>query len=391
MNTSLSATSNRLLSLDVLRGITIAGMLLVNTPGCGGEIYAPLLHASWNGFTPTDLVFPLFMFIMGVSMYLSQSKAGFKFSGTFFKKIAKRSAIIFFIGMAIDWFARVCYGSFDFSSTNPFIERLGLSAFPIDTIRILGVLQRLALCSFIVSLIVALVPSKHWLKLVGGILVGYLIILLLGNGYALDPSNIIIRVDTALFGEAHLYHGDGIAFDPEGLLSTLPGIAHVLLGAYCGKLLLSTTDMTEKISKIFIFGTILLLIGWLLSYGIPVNKKIWTPSFVLVTCGAASLLLALLIWIIDIKSKKKWSVFFESFGVNPLFLYIFGEALAIFIDSVRFSYNNDSISIKKAIYDCFAAIAPDAKSASLLFSLFFVSACWIVGHQLYKRKIYIKL
>lgn len=384
-------SSQRLLSLDVLRGITIAGMLLVNNPGSWSNIYTPLEHAQWHGLTPTDLVFPFFMFIMGVSMFISLSKFDFTFSGSYFKKLAVRSALIFIVGLGIAWFSILCRGVFDISSDQSLWERFTTSALPYDRIRILGVMQRLALSSFFASLIVVLIPSKHWLKTAGLILLSYYAILLLGNGFELTPDNIIIKVDTALFGEAHIYHGESIPFDPEGLLSTLPCLAHVILGIYCGKLLKSTTDMTEKISKLFIFGTILLFAGLLLSYGIPINKKIWSPTFVLATCGLASLLLALLTWIIDIKSKKKWSVFFESFGINPLFLYVLGGVLSIILGAIKFTYGDQIVSIKGFTYDSLVAIVNDPYVASLIFALLFISICWVIGHQLYKRKIYIKL
>ena len=391
MDTPLTPSPKRLLSLDVLRGITISGMLLVNNPGSWGHIYTPLEHAAWHGLTPTDLVFPFFMFIMGVSMYISLSKFNFTFSGSYFRKLAKRSLLIFLVGTAIAWFSLMCFGTFDVSSDQPFWERFTSSVFPFDRIRILGVMQRLALSSFFASLLVVLIPSKHWLKAAAAILVGYYLILLFGDGFELTPNNIIIRVGTALFGEAHIYHGESIPFDPEGLLSTIPCLAHVILGVYCGKLIKTTPNLTEKISKIFIFGTILLFAGLLLSYGIPINKKIWSPTFVLTTCGLGSLLLALLAWIIDAKDKKRWSVFFESFGINPLFLYVLGGVLSILLGSIRFFQGTEAVSIKGFIYNGMTAAVGNETFASLIFALFFISICWVIGHQLYKRKIYIKL
>lgn len=381
----------RLLSLDVLRGITISGMLLVNNPGSWSKIYAPLEHAAWNGLTPTDLVFPFFMFIMGVSMYISLSKTNFQFSAPYFKKLLKRSALIFLTGVAIGWFSILCFGTFNIGSELSFWDRFTSSVFPADRIRILGVMQRLAISSFFASLIAVLIPAKHWLKTAGLLLVAYLAILFLGNGFELAPSNIIIRVDTALFGENHIYKGDLIPFDPEGLLSTIPCIAHVILGIYVGKLLKSTPDITEKMVKLFLFGAICMLLGWLFSYAVPINKKIWTPTYVLLTCGMASTLLALLTWIIDVKGKKRWSVFFESFGVNPLFLYVLGGVMSILLGSIRFRIGEDIISIKGAVYQSFVSIARDEYFASLMFAILFITLNWLIGHQLYKRKIYIKL
>jgi len=154
---------------------------------------------------------------------------------------------------------------------------------------------------------------------------------------------------------------------------------------------MNSATLAEKMNKLFIFGTICLFVGFLFSYGIPINKKIWTPTYVLATCGLGALLLALLTWIIDVKQQKKWSVFFESFGVNPLFLYVLGGALSILFDTISIYYNDKVISIKGFIYDSLVGLVGVEKLASLLFALLFIAFCWLIGHQLYKRKIYIKL
>lgn len=395
MNTPLSKPQ-RLLSLDVLRGITIAGMIMVNNPGSWGSIYAPLGHASWNGLTPTDLVFPFFMFIMGVSMYISISKFKFEFSSGYFTKLLRRSVVIFLIGMGIAWLSTLCYSVFNISSDASLWERFSNSVLPFDRIRILGVMQRLAITSFFASLIVVLFKPKRILPIAAGILLVYWVILYFGDGFELSTQNIIARVDASIFGTAHMYKdalpsGERIAFDPEGLLSNLPGIAHVMLGIYCGKLIMTTPDLAQKMVRIFLLGTIMLGAGWLLSYGCPINKKIWSPTYVLVTCGMASLLLSLLIWIIDVRGKKRWSVFFESFGINPLFMYVMGAVLSILFGSIRFPYGEGVISIKGFMYNSLLAAVGDPYFASLLFAVIFVLINWVIGNQLYRRKIYIKI
>ena len=263
--------SQRLLALDVLRGITIAGMILVNNPGSWGKIYAPLSHAEWNGLTPTDLVFPFFMFIMGISTYISLKKYNFELNAQAVWKILKRTVVIFAIGLGIAYFSLLC------RTHNPL---------PFDNIRILGVMQRLAL-SYGVTAIVALVMShKHIPYLIFVLLAGYFGILFFGNGYEYNETNILSVVDRAILGTNHMYKDNGI--DPEGLLSTLPAIAHVLIGFCCGKLLMEVKDIHEKIERLFIIGTVLTFAGFLLSYGCPINKKVWSPTFVLTTCGLAS-------------------------------------------------------------------------------------------------------
>lgn len=390
-------TTNRLLALDVMRGITIAGMILVNNPGSWGHIFAPLEHAEWNGLTPTDLVFPFFMFIMGVSTYFSLKKYDFRFSGKVFWKIARRTIVIFGIGLAIAWFSLFCRNLFDIGNTTmTFSERLIKGLLPFDHIRILGVMQRLALSYFGASLIVLFIDHRKVLYVAGGILFAYLAILLFGNGFAHSDANLINVIDKALFGVDHIYKetlldGSVIAFDPEGLLSTLPCLAHVLLGFYVGNIINSLKDNGQRIEKIFIFGTILLFAGFLLSYGCPINKKVWSVTFVLVTCGLGSLLLALLIWILDMKGYVRWSHFFETFGINPLFLYVLGAFLSILFGSVPVIFRPEIVSLHGFIYqNLLLSWLPD-QWASLAFAIFFVLLNWIFGHILYRKRIFIKI
>ena len=397
MTQNTKAATSRLLSLDVLRGITIAGMIMVNNPGSWGSIYAPLGHAEWNGLTPTDLVFPFFMFIMGVSMFLSYKKFEFKFSGRTFTKLLRRSVLLFLIGLGIGWFSLFLRGLRSEELIGlPVFERILQAANNFENIRILGVLQRLALVSFFGSLIVLLFKPKHIPWIIGFILVAYWAIIYLSGSMELSSNSLIAIIDRNILGEAHMYtshlaDGSSIAFDPEGILSTLPCIAHVLLGFWAGKLISETKDLGEKIQKLFIFGTIIMFIGFLIDYGFPINKKIWSSSFVLTTCGLASLLLGLLIWIIDIKEKKRWSVFFESFGVNPMFVYVVGAVLSILLSNIGFQYMEKWTSIKGFVYNQWLLPVFGDYTGSLVFALIFVTICWYIGHILYKKKIYIKL
>jgi predicted acyltransferase len=384
----------RLLSLDILRGITIAGMLLVNNPGSWSNIYEPLEHAKWNGLTPTDLVFPFFMFIMGVSSYFSLKKYDFKLSASAFFKILRRTVVIFLIGLGIAWFGLTLRGIASNEMT------LGEAMFNFDHIRILGVMPRLALCYGIGSIIALLSGRRHLLWVIAVMLLAYLFMLLTGNGFQFSTDNIIAIVDRAVLGEPHMYSDtiDGLTlkFDPEGLLSTLPSIAHMLIGYLCGGIILDTKDNTHRINKLFIIGTILTFAGFLFSYGCPINKKIWSPTFVLTTCGLASSFLALLIWIIDIKGYKRWCRFFEAYGINPLFMYVLGSLTSIIISHIKVSWSGAEsgiISLKGFIYK--AIMMPiaggDATLASLFFAISFVIFIWIFGYILYRNKIYIKI
>ena len=388
--------NSRLLALDVMRGITIAGMLLVNNPGSWGAIYAPLGHAAWNGLTPTDLVFPFFMFIMGVAMYMSMRKFEFKLTGNVAYKILRRTIVIFAIGLGLSWFGFFCR---HLAAGDSFLTSIN----NLETMRILGVMPRLALCYCAASIIACLVPKSSFVKsmslVAAGLIVAYSLILILGNGYAISEDNIIYRVDNTLLGSNHMYKGlavwkalDNSAFDPEGLVSTIPAIAHVIIGVLCGHLIVTIKDNDQRVKNLFIIGAVLMIIGWFASYGLPINKNIWSPTFVLMTCGMGSTLLALLSWIIDIKGYKKWTKFFETFGINPLFLYVLGGALSILFGCIKLPIGGELISIHNIIYKSFLLeMIGDKYLASCLYAIIFVCINWCVGYVLYKKKIYIKI
>lgn len=384
-----SQPSSRLLSLDILRGITIAGMIMVNNPGSWSSIYKPLGHAQWHGLTPTDLVFPFFMFIMGVSTFMSLRKFNCRPTKACVWKIIRRTILIFVIGLGLGWFGQFVRG---LANGETLVE----AATHFDTLRILGVLQRLALAYGFAALIAVFVKHKHLLWVIVSLLVGYFLILVFGNGFEMSEQNIIAVIDKTLWGPDHMYKdwtpdGQRIALDPEGLLSTIPSIAHVLIGFMFGKLIVEIKDNHAKVEKLLIWGTILAFAGLLLQYGCPINKKIWSPTFVLVTCGFAAQLLGLLIWIIDINGKQKWSRFFHAFGVNPLIVYIFAGVLANLVGNIRFAYQGEPIAVKTFLYQ--ELLQPWAGSyfGSLLYALIFITICWAFGYILYKRNIYIKL
>lgn len=381
--------SGRLRSLDILRGITIAGMIMVNNPGSWSYAYAPLRHAHWHGLTPTDLVFPFFMFIMGISTFLSLRKFNFEPTAAALWKIVRRTLLIFVIGMALGWFGQLTRG---LASGEPF----GVAATHFDTLRILGVLQRLALAYGFAALIATLVKNRSLTWVIAILLGGYYLILRLGKGFEMSEENIIAVVDKALWGTGHMYkdttpEGVRIAFDPEGLLSTIPSIAHVLIGFLFGKLIMDHRENHQRLEKLLIWGTILAFSGLLLQYGCPINKKIWSPTFVLTTTGFAAQLLGLLIWIIDIEKRERWSRFFHAFGVNPLIIYVFAGVIANLMANIRFSYRGEPTSIKSWIYGAVIQPLTGDYSGSLLYALLFITVCWLFGFLLYKKNIYIKL
>lgn len=381
--------SKRLLSLDILRGITIAGMIMVNNPGSWSTVYKPLGHASWHGLTPTDLVFPFFMFIMGVSTFMSLRKYHFQPSKESVGKIVKRTFIIFLIGLGLNWFGQLSRGL-------GAGESFATAATHFDTIRILGVMQRLALAYGFSALLALFFSPKQLIRIIGILLIGYFLILFFGNGFEMSEQNIIAVIDRTLWGEAHMYkdmtpQGVRIALDPEGLLSTLPSIAHVLIGFLFGKIITDTKDNHKRVEKILIWGTVLAFSGLLLQYGCPINKKIWSPTFVLTTTGFAAQLLGILIWIIDINKRSKWSRFFHSFGINPLFIYVLAGVLANIFGNVKIMYAGEPITLKGFAYSVMIQPWAGDYFGSLVYALLFVTICWAAGYILYKKEIYIKI
>ena len=356
------AKSQRLLSLDVLRGLTVAGMILVNNGY--GESFEMLGHSKWNGMTPCDLVFPFFLFIMGISCYLSLSKNSFTPTAPVLRRVVKRTILLFAIGLFISWFDNAIEGD--------------LLCF--GHLRIWAVMQRIALCYFFVSLFALYANHRYTIPAIVVLLAVYTLLLTVGNGYAEDAStNILAQVDLKLFGYDHLYHKSPV--DPEGLLGTISSVAHVLIGFYCGKLIKQKETIEQKALAVFVIGTVCVIAGYLLTYGLPLNKRIWSPSYVLVTCGLAALLQALLINGERNGNSDKWTVF-RVFGVNALALYVASELLAILFGH---------FGISAAIYDALHAIIPSLKWASLAYALTFVAINYAIGYVLWRKKIFIKL
>lgn len=386
----------RVMAVDVMRGITLAGMILVNNAGSWSRAYEPLRHAPWHGLTPTDLVFPFFMFIMGVSTYLSMSKRGFKATPGTLGRIARRAAVIFLVGLMLTWISNLMYGYLADGKS------LAEAADSFGRLRILGVLQRLAL-SYGLGALVAVTVRRRWLPWVaGGLLVAYAVIMWLGNGYEYGADdNVVAAVDRAVVGADHMYrdraYGEPWVFDPEGLLSTLPSVAHVLIGFLCGALLVETADRCRQMNRLFLVGTVMTVAGLLLSYGIPLNKKVWSPTFVLTTCGLASSLLAVLIWVIDVRGwRGGWTAPFRVFGLNPLYLYVQSGVLAYTFGAVQVHTAlapEGVCNLKGWFY--YAVLDPvccgDAQLASLVWALLFVGLNWLPGYWLYRRGISIRI
>ena len=377
----MEKNANRFISLDVFRGMTICFMIIVNTPGSGASPFSPLEHAVWFGFTPTDLVFPSFLFAVGNAMSFSMKKFDGMSGGAVFLRIFKRAAIIFLLGYLMYWF--------------PFVQHnaSGWSLSPISETRIMGVLQRIALCYLFASLIVYFIPSKRTVIAIGILLlVGYWIILL-ACGDPAEPYGMLTNagtyLDKFLLGDSHLYHGEKVVFDPEGILSTLPAIVNVICGYFAGKFIQEKSKGYETISKLMLFGFlfIFLALWWNLSF--PISKKLWSSPFVLLTVGIDLVWISALIYIVEILkwNKANWTAFFTTVGKNPLPIYLFSELFVIVLYIITVHGTSFYHWINQAV---FQALIPGA-IGSLLFAVCYMLVCWGFGKILDRNKIYLRV
>ena len=356
----------RLLSLDFFRGLTIAGMIIVNDPGSWSHVYAPLLHAEWHGATPTDLVFPFFLFIVGVSISLSLSKR--KGSSNLYVKIFKRSAIIFLLGIFLALFPK-----FDF-----------------ENLRIVGVLQRIALVYLVCAILYLNTSHSTQLKTGIGLLVIYWITMVFipfnGNlAGTLDPGNNFAAWIDSFIVPGRLYQE---TWDPEGFYSTLPAIVTSISGMLCGKIILDNSNsLKDKIIKLFYWGAIVLIIGSFWDYIFPINKHIWTSSYVLYSSGLAMIVLAMSMWIIDEKKYTNNIKFGLVFGSNAITAYVLhGIVWRLF----QFPVIN-GVGFQKFWMDTGTSIGLPAKFVSFDWAIFYTLVIYFIVYQLYKRKIFIKV
>jgi len=370
----------RFLALDIFRGMTVCFMIIVNTPGNGDTTYAPLLHAKWNGFTPTDLVFPSFMFAVGNALSFVMLKWSHLSQAQVLGKIIKRTIIIFLLGFLMYWFPFVHYN-----------EQHQLVANPFDHTRIMGVLQRIALGYCFASLMVYYMkPYRIFTLSVVFLLVYWLTLLLFGDPN--DPYNMLTnagtKLDMWLLGPNHMYHGEGVAFEPEGVLSTLPAITNVTFGYLAGKWIQRRGKDYEGLTKLLLAGILLvaLALGW--DRFFPINKKLWTDSFVLLTVGIDCIILAALIYVTDFLQQRKWGYFFEVFGKNPLFIYLISEVAAILL--WFFGVGEKYKPLYRWIFENVFSFA-GMYFGSFLFAISFMLVCWLVGYIMDKRNIYVRV
>jgi len=381
---------NRYYSLDVFRGATVALMILVNNPGSWGHIFGPLEHAPWHGCTPTDLVFPFFLFAVGNAMAFVMPRFEKAGPAEFWKKVIKRTLLIFAIGLFLNW--------------SPFIKWSGgnIVAKLWENVRILGVLQRIALCYFFGSVIVFYGKTK------GAFITGMIMLLVywficLVAGTPGDPYSLAgwfgTSIDINILGVTHIYKGEGVPFDPEGLMSLPGAIVQVIFGFLVGQYIQLKGKNFEMLSHLFIAGVVLLLTGYCWDMAFPINKKIWTSSYTIYTSGLAIVTIAMLIYLIEFKEVKgSWSRFFDVFGKNPLFIFVLSGFLPRVLGLLRWTESIDAEG--KNLYtsplpwfyeNICKPIATDERVGSLLYAILMIVFYWLIVYLLDKKKVYIKV
>ena len=369
--------SKRLVALDVFRGATIALMITVNNPGSWAHIYAPLKHAKWFGCTPTDLVFPFFLFIVGVAMWISFNKFNHKLTKEAGKKILRRTILIFLIGLGLNMLRPVD----------------GFAEF-FTKLRILGVLQRIALCYGIASVLVLTLDKKRVAKVAGSMLVFYWLLLAATGGFDIDTT-LARHFDLWILGAGHVYHGYGMPFDPEGFLSTIPSVVTVIMGYFTGSMITAEPDRKILVKKMIGRGINFSLGGLLWGLFFPIGKPLWTSSYVLYTGGLAMIVLGVAILFIDVLGFKKWTKPFVVFGANPLFIFVLSGLVAkTLVYVVRWQdAAGNVITLKTWLYNhVFVSLANGSLiNGSLLFALTLIAIYWLICDVLYKKKIFIKI
>jgi predicted acyltransferase len=365
----------RLISLDVFRGITIAGMILVNNPGSWGSIYPPLKHAEWHGCTPTDLIFPFFLFIVGVAITLSLSKRKERGDDQFklLMNVLRRSLILFGLGLFLNGFPY-----FDFSA-----------------IRIPGVLQRIAVVYLISSFLFLKSSLKVQIYLTVFFLVIYWILMMFIPVPGVGPSNLEKTTNLAawldnLFLSGHMWSSTKV-WDPEGILSTLPAISSTLIGILTGHWLQSANDKTNKTVWLFVFSSLLMFTGYVWDGWFPMNKSLWTSSYVLYTGGLALNFLAVCFWLIDVKGIKWWIKPFQVYGMNAITVFFLSGIVAKLMYLIKFNYEGNEITLKTFLYSNLFESWLSPINASLAWAIVYIVIWLGLMWILYSKKIFIKV
>lgn len=382
--------SKRLVSLDVFRGATIIGMILVNNPGTWAHIYPPLRHADWHGWTPTDLIFPFFLFIVGVAIPLAYTKrlARGVPKRNLVAKATKRTVILFGLGLMM--------AAYPFFAYDP---SFGLRDF--SRLRIMGVLQRIALCYLAASLLfLYLRPRARYIAL-ATLLLGYWALMELvpvpgyGAGVLDTPeATLAAYLDRLILGTNHLWAGADRMWDPEGLLSTIPAIGTTLFGVWTGRLVLDKQrDLVEKAARLLAMGVALVMVGYVWDLAFPINKSLWTSSYTVFTAGQAMCTLGLCFWLIDVKGRQRWTTPFVVYGVNALTVFVLSGILAktLFLIKVQDPSGEGTTSLQAWIFQSVFLPLASPINASLLYAITWIVMWFLILWWMYRRNIIVKV
>jgi predicted acyltransferase len=405
--TAAPNTRERLLSLDVFRGLTVAGMLLVNDPGTWSAIYPPLEHAPWHGWTPTDLIFPFFLFIVGVTTQLSLDarRARGDDEAAIRRQILKRGALIFLFGFLINGFPFFTWGAVEG------VRDLSIAARVVDRLlhwRIFGVLQRIGLAYIVSALIASRAKVRTQMIVTAVLLFVYWIVMTVpavpgthGTPGALlldKPETTMaaywdrVMLDWRRFGLGNHLWVNGVTWDPEGPLSTLGAICTALLGNLVGRWIAQPRPLLERLSGLFAAGAIAMMVGLMWHWSFPINKNLWTGSYVVFTAGMACAALATIMWLVDVQRVRWWTKPFVVYGVNPMAAFVGSAVMARLIYSIiKVQYHGQRTALQAAIYQGVFASWLSPMNASLAFALAFVLFWYAVLAVLYRRNIILKV
>ena len=396
----------RLLSLDVFRGMTIAGMLLVNDPGTWSAIYPPLEHAPWNGWTPTDLIFPFFLFIAGVTTHLSLTsrRARGDDEAAIRRQIIRRGALIFLLGFLVNGFPYFTWGNITGVADPTFIQRV------IDRLyhwRIMGVLQRIGLAYMLGALLSQGKSLKRQVATIVVLLYGYwfaMTVLPVPDSGAMgqlmlgDPARTMaawwdrLLLDWTRFGLGNHTWVSSVTWDPEGIFSTIPAIGTAMLGNLAGQWIGTRRSLTERINGLFAIGSIAMMMGMMWNWAFPINKSLWTSSYVVFCAGMACVALATVMWVVDVQNIRKWTKPFVIYGMNPMVAFVGSGVMARCIYSIfTVTYDGKKIPLEAGIYQTLFASWLEPVNASLAFAITFVLFWFGILSVLYQNKIFFKV
>jgi predicted acyltransferase len=396
----------RLLSLDVFRGMTIAGMLLVNNPGTWSSIYPPLEHAPWNGWTPTDLIFPFFLFIAGVTTHLSLTarRARGDDEAAIRRQIIRRGALIFLLGFLVNGFPYFTWGDIAGVAHPTFIQRV------VDRLyhwRIMGVLQRIGLAYMLGALLSQGKSLKRQVTTIVVLLFGYWFAMTIlpvpdsgGMGQLMlnDPEHTMaawwdrLLLDWSRFGLGNHLWVSSKTWDPEGIFSTIPAIGTAMLGNLAGQWIGTRRPLSDRINGMFAVGAIGMMVGLMWNWSFPINKSLWTSSYVMFCAGMAAVAIATIMWVVDVQNVRGWTKPFVIYGMNPMVAFVGSGVMARLIYSIfTVTYNGKKIPLEAGIYQSMFASWLDPVNASLAFAVTFVLFWFAILSVLYQKKIFFKV